>query len=203
MIIAADPNRSSVEGILGIAPVFWGNGVRGGFSRGVALGQAGIEVRVVRLCVVGDSDQGCRIARDFRRVGHDQRNRLAAEVDFFVIERAQRRASGSGIVIVAAVEPGDVRPIEMRNDLHDAGHGQRGRSIYRAYAAFGDRTGEGEAVEQTVDRVLGGIAGLARHLRDAVDPVERVSDMNGGRHGVPPHATRLSACDCGVPSVAC
>ena len=58
----------------------------------------------------------------------------------------------------------------MRNHLHDAGHGQRCRTINGAYAAFGDGAGQGEAVEQAVDRVRGLWHKFHDHLESMPSP---------------------------------
>ncbi len=99
VILAGDPHRRVCISGLGIAAVF-------AALRSVPLGtlvQCIAKVGVVLGGLVFDRDQRGGMARRLECLGDDQRDRLAAEMDLVVIERAQRNAAGAIVVLIAAV----------------------------------------------------------------------------------------------------
>ena len=123
-----------------------------------------------------------------------------------IVERPERRAGDLQLVLVAVVGPGDVRPVEVGDDLDDAGHGARRLLIDTDDPPFGDRGLDDVAVQQVRHGMLGGVARRAGDLLDAIDAVDRAADpdLRCGSHDV--RILTRRACRsaiAGWPSAAC
>ena len=140
-----------------------------------------------------------RKARDFRGFGDNQRNRLAVEHDFVVIERPERRAQRSHIVLVGLVVVGHGWPVRVRQHLDHTFDALRRGRVNAPDAAFRDGRGDDAAVEEAWNVELGGIFCGACNFCNAVDAGRGRADVCHGYAQM----IFLDDCDCGVPCAAC
>ena len=158
------------------------NGFVGSLT-GTARSRSAVHVRDMRLRLVVHPDQRGREARDLRRFGDDQRDRLAVEHDPVVVERPERRAVRRHVVLVGLVVVRHGRPVLVRQ------HGEHARDaacaapvsmrVMRPLAMVEATTlpwSEAGGVE------LGGIFGGAGDLGEAVDAGCGGADV--GCHGL-------------------
>ena len=96
------------------------------------------EVGGVRLFVVLHQDQRRREARDLRLFGDDQGDRLAAEPNPVVVERAERRAVGRHIVRVGTIAVCHARTVLVRQHVDHAVDAQRLGRVDAHDSALGD-----------------------------------------------------------------
>ena len=75
-----------------------------------------VDVRDMRLGLVGHPDQRGREARHLRRLGDDEGDRLAVEQDPAVVERPEGRAVGRDIVLVGLIVVRQGRAVLMGQD---------------------------------------------------------------------------------------
>ena len=152
------------------------------------------------LLLVFHPDQRRREARDLRRLGDDQRDRLAVEHDLVVVQRPERRAIRCHLVLVGLVVVRHGRAVLVRQHGEHAfdAHGRAGVDVRDA--ALGNRRADDAPMGEAGNVELGGILCGAGDLRDAVDAGCGGSDVRC--HGVA-HAIFLLDCDCGVPRAAC
>ena len=85
----------------------------------------------------------------------------------------------------------ELRPVGRRHDLDDAGMRLGGRDIERRDAAARDAADRQHGVEHAGRVVVGGVAGGAGDLQDAVAAGERLADVRA----VPDMGGRLGECD--------
>ena len=171
-----------VEGLLRIATALRQREAEALSLRLVLLGERDMDVRVVLRALVLDADEGGAVARRFQRLADDDGHRLHAEHDLVVVEPAKRGSGHGDFVVVAHVEPGDVGPVLVRDDLDDAGYRARLGVTDGGDPALGDSARDDPAVQQARDGLLGGVASRARHLDEAVDAADRVADVNRSSH---------------------
>ena len=129
-----------------------------------------MQIGDVRLLLVFDAHQRGGEARGLPLLGQHQRDRLAAEHDPVVVERAERRALlGRDIVLVGLVVVGHRRPVLVGEHVEHALDAQRLAGVDARDAALGDGRVDDAAIGEAGDVELAGIFGLAGDLGAAVD----------------------------------
>ena len=165
---------------------------------GVALAE---HVGDVRFALILHADQRRRKARDLRRLGHHQRDRLAVELDFVIVQRAERRPVRRHVVLVVLIAACHARTVLVGEHGRHAFDAHRGAGIEADNATLRDRRRDDAAVEDAAGHIeLGGVFRSAGDLGDAVDAGGGRTDV--GCHGCA-QAIFLDDWDCGVPRAAC
>src|SRR5262249_48942009 len=164
---------------------------------GVALA---VHVGDVRLLLVLHPNQRRREARDLRRFGDSERNRLPVEHDSIVVEWPERRSQRGKVILVGLVVIGHLRAVRVRKHLDHAFDLLRGGCVDACDAAFRDCRGDDAAVKETGRVELSGIFCLAGDFRDAIDAGDASADVRCHDY---PQTIFLDDCDCGVPRAAC
>jgi len=136
-----------------------------------------LEGRRVRRRGVFERHEGRRVAGEFERLGDDQGNGLPAEMDLVVVEGPERRARRGDFIVVTAVEPGERRPVLVREDLDHPGELQDLSGVDRLDLSPSNGTRNDIPVEQVQNLGLGGVLRLAGDFGAAVDAAERSADV--------------------------
>ncbi|MCY1216472.1 hypothetical protein D9M72_283450 [compost metagenome] len=111
------------------------------------------------------------VARLLQSVGHDHGDGLVVVVDGGVLQQVHD-VPGRGNVRGGLAALGQVRCIEGCHHQPHARHALTGGGVHRRDLAAGDGAGHHHRMGQALQRMVGGIAGAAGDLWDAVDTVE-------------------------------
>ena len=187
------PNRRGRKGLRGVAARL----LRLVDHEGLA--EPRVQVGGVLFRLVFDPHQGGGEPRGLPIVRDHQRDRLTVELDRVVVERTERRAFRSHIVVVGRVGAAHLGPVGMREHVEHVFDRQRATCVDLRDAAFGDGRGDDAAIGEVGGFELAGVLRRAGDLGASVDAGGRGADIRC--HGA--HRIFLLDWTCGVPFAAC
>src|SRR5262249_42372331 len=139
--------------------------------------QRGFQVRLMGLARVLDPDQRGRMLGQLERLGHDEGNWLAAELDLVIVQRPEGRSRGCHLVAVTTIEPRESFDVLVGEHPQYAGQGERRFGVDRLDLAPRDVAGDDAPVRQIGNVVFGGVLRFPRDLETAIDAIDRLSDV--------------------------
>ncbi len=149
-----------------------------GFVRPVQLCH---QIGLVRFLRVLHLHQMRGMPRRLERVGHHQRDGLAAVENDVVVQRPERRARRCGHVLVEQIHAAHMRAILMGDDLQHAGDRACGRQVEADDGALRNTAADHHAIGQVRHRPFGGIACLAGDFCTSIDA--RHTSAGGAKAG--------------------
>jgi hypothetical protein len=173
VVFALVPHRGHNKRSIGIAARL-GRGEQGLYRTRRSLYRSGcvalaIHISEMRRFVVLYADQRRRKARYLRRLGDDQRDRLAIELDLVIVKWPERRSIRSHLVLIGLIIVGHARTVLVREHGQHTVEAQGGTCIDARDATLRNRCADDAPVHETRDVDLGGILGGAGDLCDAID----------------------------------